>query len=82
MMTNIEFRKRVESELDKVCLIVERSGTQVTAHLMVDPDSGHSFADIYGVEGHLLHYRAKSIDELSRQLEAVRTTLETLEEQG
>lgn len=79
MMTNIEFRKRAEGELDKVRLIMERSGTQCTAHLRVDPDSGHSFADIYGVEGHLLHYRAKSIDELSRQLEAVRATLEALE---
>ena len=78
MMTNIEFRKRSESELDKVRLIMERSGTQCTAYLRVDPDSGHSFADIYGVEGHLLHYRAKSIDELSRQLEAVRATLEAL----
>jgi hypothetical protein len=77
-MTNIKFRKRAEGELDKVRLIVERSGMQVTAHLRVDPDSGHSFADIYGAEGHLLHYRAKSIGELSRQLEAVRATLEAL----
>lgn len=82
MITNLEFQRRAKDELDKVRLIMERRGIRAHGTLRVDPHSGHSFANIYGIEGHLLHYRAKSIDELSRQLEAVRTTLETLEEQG
>jgi hypothetical protein len=82
MITNLEFQRRAKDEIDKIRLTMERRGIRAHGTLRVDPHSGHSFANIYGVEGHLLHYRAKSIDELSRQLEAVRTTLETLEEQG
>lgn len=76
-----DFRARAEEELGKVAEILRAHDIETTAFIRVDPDNGHSFANFHGNCTCLLHYRAKSMEELSRQLEAVRTTLELLEGQ-
>lgn len=74
-----DFKARSESELGKIAKILGMRGIDVTYCMRVDPDKGHSTADVREGDRLMLFYRAKSVDELSRQLEAVRTTLELLE---
>ena len=72
----VDFEGRTRNGLARICETLESKGSENTTFMMrIDPNNGHAFADIYGDEGNILHYRAKGIDELSRQVEAVVNTL-------
>lgn len=72
----VDFEARAKNDLHRICDTLESRGAgYCTGMVRVDPDNGHSFAQIYEDGTCILHYRAKGIDELSRQLEAVAGTL-------
>lgn len=75
----VDFEGRTRDGLVSICEMLDSDGNEeLTFTVHIDPSSGHAFADIYGDEGNILHYRAKGIDELSRQVEAVVNTIGTI----
>lgn len=75
----VDFEGRTRNGLISICETLDSDGNEeLTFTIHIDPNNGHAFADIYGDEGNILHYRAKGIDELSRQVEAVVNTIKAI----